>query len=104
VTVPILEPPVRDWYCPACKATDQTKQHGYHVRYHTCPKTRFLSIAMLPAGTAGKIIVHEREAYVGKELVQYDPEQGRPLVSAETIRDNGNDLIVYAPTARADAD
>ena len=42
MTIPILEPPVRDWYCPACKATDQTRQHGYHVRYHTCPKTRFL--------------------------------------------------------------
>lgn len=98
----LIEPPVTDWYCPACGLTDQTKVAGPHVRYHTCPKTRFLSIAMLRAGVAGKIVVHEREDYVGDELVQYDPEQGRPLVSAETIRDNGNDLIVYAPTARAD--
>ena len=103
MTVPILEPPIRDWYCPACKATDQTRQHGYHVRYHTCPKTRFLSIAMLPKGTAGKIVVHEREEYVGKEIVQYD-QAGRALVSAETVRDNGNDLIVFAPMARAATD
>ena len=103
MTIPILEAPIRDWHCPACGLTDRTQQHGYHVRYHTCPKTRMLSIAMLPAGTAGKIVVHEREEYVGKEIVQYD-QAGRALVSAETVRDNGNDLIVYAPMARASID
>lgn len=100
----LLPPPTKDWYCPACGLTDRTQQHGYHVRYHTCPKTRMLSIAMLPKGTAGKIVVHEREEYVGSEIVQYDPERGRPIVSAETIRDNGNDLIVFAPMATGTAE
>jgi hypothetical protein len=102
--IPLIEPPITNWVCPACKLTDQTKQHGYHVRYHTCPKMRFLSAPMVRQGTAAKLVVHEREAYIGKELVQYDPEQHRPLVSLETVRDNGNDLIVYAPTATASVD
>ena len=102
--IPLIEAPITDWVCPACKATDQTKQHGYHVRYHTCPKLRFLSAPMVKAGTAAKLEVHEWADDVGDELVQRDPERNRPIISLETTRDNGNDLIVFAPTARASAD
>jgi hypothetical protein len=101
MNVPILEPPVIDWYCPNCGATDTTKEMRVHVRYHTCPRLRFLSAPMVRKGIAAKVELHEREAYVGDELVQYDPERGRPIVSIETTRDEGNDLIVFAPTATA---
>lgn len=101
--IPILELPIRDWYCPACGQTDQTREAQPHTRFHTCPKLRFLSAPMLPVGTAAKIELHEREDYIGTEMVQFDPEQGRPIMNMETIRDEGTDLMVYAPTAHATA-
>jgi len=95
----ILEPPVREWYCPNCGLTDQTREALPHTRYHTCPKLRYLSAPMLPKGTKGKVEVHEREDYLGDEIVQTD-EAGRPLMNIETTRDEGNDLMVFAPLAR----
>ena len=104
--IPILEAPVVDWYCPNCGLTDQTRLPAgtVHVQYHTCPKLRFLSAPMVRKGVAAKVEVHEIEGYVGKELVQYDPEVGRPLMNIETVRDEGTDLIVFAPTAVASLD
>ena len=99
-----LVTPVTDWYCPNCGLTDQTRETGVHIRYHTCPRLRFLSAPMVRTGIAAKVELHERESYVGNELVQYDPERGRPIVSIETTRDEGNDLIVYAPTATGSVD
>ncbi len=93
--------PVREWYCPACGATDTTREARPHTRYHTCPRTRYLSIALLPKGTKAKVEVREREDYVGDETVQLDPELGRPVMSVVTTRDNGQDAMVFAPVATA---
>jgi hypothetical protein len=98
--IPILEPAVTEWYCPQCGATDQTRQAGPHQRWHTCPRLRMMSTPMLQKGTAGKIEAHDRDDYVNGELVQTDPE-GRPIMSLVTTRDNGQDCVVFAPTARA---
>jgi hypothetical protein len=54
---------------------------------------------MLPAGTRAKVEIVEREDYVGKEKVQLDPELGRPVMAVKTTRDDGQDVIVFAPTA-----
>ena len=100
--VPILELPVVDWYCPNCKATDQTREARIHIRYHICPKLRYLSAPMVRRGIAAKVELNEIEGYVGQELVQYDPERNRPIKNIETTRDEGNDIVVFAPTARVD--
>lgn len=105
MTAPILAFKPEEWWCPNCKVTDTIPHNpAVHVRYHTCPKLRYLSAPMVRRGIAAKVELHERESYVGNELVQYDPEQGRPIVSIETTRDEGNDLIVFAPTATASVD
>lgn len=101
MSVPIIAP-VRHWYCPQCGKTDSTVEARPHTRYHVCPKLRFLTAPMLPKGTAAKVELHEWGDYVGKELVQVDPERGRPVQSLVTTRDNGQDAIVFAPTAQAD--
>ena len=98
MTVPILALPVHDWYCPNCGLTQQTREARPHTRYHTCPKLRFLSAPMLPAGTKAKVEVHEREDYIGKGLPRLDAN-GRPLMNLETTRDDGTDLMVFAPAA-----
>ena len=96
----------QDWYCPACKLTDRTKGVApapglFTTRMHTCPKLRGLTAPMMPAHVKAKLVLHEREDYVGKELVQLDPERGRPVMNMETVRDEGTDMRVYAPTAVA---
>jgi hypothetical protein len=41
-----------------------------------------------------------REDYVGKEILRYDAE-GKPMASVEVTREDGNDVAVFAPCARA---
>lgn len=103
MTVPLLST-VRNWYCPECGKTDQTKESRPHTRFHDCPKLRGLSTPFLPAGTKAKHEIREREDYVGNEIVQLDPEKGRPVMSIVTTRDDGQDVRVFAPTATARSD
>jgi hypothetical protein len=101
--MPALLATYTDWYCPNCGKTDRTSQSGPHTRFHTCPRLRFLSAPMLRKGTAAKVVLTERQDYVGGELVRLDPERGRPIQNITTVRDSGQDCIVFAPTARAGA-
>jgi len=87
------------WYCPNCGKEDTTTEPLPHTRFHTCPKLRGLTAPMLPAGTKAKVEAREREDYVNGDQVQLDPERGRPVMSVVTTRDEGQDVIVFAPTA-----
>jgi hypothetical protein len=87
------------WYCPRCSAEDVTFESKPHTRFHACPGTRGLTVAFLPKGTKAKVTIEERQDYVGNELVQLDPEKGRPVMAVVTERDDGIDRMVYAPTA-----
>ncbi|MBE0636637.1 hypothetical protein IH601_11630 [Candidatus Bipolaricaulota bacterium] len=89
---------IQRWYCPNCHKEDVTKEARPHTRMHICPKLRGLTAPMIPAGSRAKVVAHGREDYVGNEIVQKDP-QGRPIMSIETVRDDGNDIRVFAPTA-----
>jgi len=95
----LLDTPVRDWYCPNCGKTDQTREYRPHTRYHTCPKLRYLSAPMLEAGIKAKVVLHEREDYVGHDVPQVDPERGRPIMNITTTRDDGQDAMVFAGLA-----
>ena len=99
--IPILAPAYRDWYCPSCGLTDRTNDPRIAMPMHPCPKLRGLMTPMLEQGTAGKIELREREDYIGDDLVQLDPEQGRPVMSMVTTREDGQDARIYVPTATA---
>lgn len=92
---------VTRWYCPNCRKEDVTHEARPHTRFHVCPGLRGLTAPLLPVGTAAKVELAEWGDYVGKELVQRDPERGRPVQSITTTRDDGQDAIVFAPTAQA---
>jgi hypothetical protein len=100
MTIPILAP-THLWECRLCGKTDVTHEPRPHSRLHACPRMRGLVTPMYPPGTKAKLEIHEREDYVGKEQVQLDPEMGRPVMSVVTTRDDGQDTIVFAPTATA---
>ncbi len=91
----------RRWYCPNCPEESITHEPGPHSRFHACRGLRGLTAPMIPAGTTAKVTAHEREDYVGTEDVQLDPELGRPVMSVVTEREDGQDVVVFAPTAHA---
>jgi hypothetical protein len=93
---------VRHWYCPNCLLEDTTTDPRPHSRFHTCPKMGNLTAPMLPAGTKAKVTAHERDDYVGNDIVRLN-DDGRPVMSITTEREDGQDVVVFAPTATASA-
>jgi hypothetical protein len=100
VTVPFLQPPVTRWECGHCNARDTTRQAGPHTRFHPCAGLGIVA-PMVPEGSGARTVAKEREDYIGSEQVQTNAA-GRPIMSVSTERPDGsNDLVVFAPTARA---
>jgi hypothetical protein len=95
----VLLNPVYEWTCPACKASYRTKR-VLSNRFHNCAKMKGLTTPMVPAGTKAKLTAHEREDYIGGDIVRLNDE-GRPVMSIVTTRDDGEDATVFAPTATA---
>jgi len=97
-----------DWRCPECGLESQSQEYMRPgvggARMHPCPKLRGLNVPMVRKEASARIVLHEREDYVGREAVQLDPERGRPVMSLETQHSDGHtDLIVYAPAATSSA-
>ena len=90
-----------DLHCPQCGKKARVKDMKQKsARMHQCPKLRGLVTAMVKESVKAEIVVHEREDYIGKTMVQLDPERGRPVMNMETRYPDGHtDLVVYAPAA-----
>lgn len=89
----------KDWYCPECGLRDTTEPTVPN-RWHQCPRLRFLNAPLVPVGINARIVLTEREDYVGADAgrVQLDPERQRPVMNMRVERaDGSNDTIVYAP-------
>lgn len=86
----------QEWYCPRCKEHAVTVDDK--VPFHHCAGLRGLFYGLIPVGQSAKVTAMEREDYIGTEDVQFDGE-GRPTMSVVTTRDDGQDCVVYAPTA-----
>lgn len=87
------------WYCKSCVFTDITNETEPHTRFHIC-KSNGLTMPMIQQGTNAKVELQVRGDYVGNELVTTD-QNGRPVMSVVTTRDDGQDCAVFAPTAQA---
>lgn len=99
MSVPLLVPESH-WECPNCSVTKVTREAQPHTAFHDCAGLAGLTAPMVAAGTRCKVEAREREDYVGGEDVRYDGN-GRPIMSVMTTRDDGQDLVVYAPTAHS---
>lgn len=84
------------WVCPNCPATAVTA--GTPNRFHNCPGLRGLLAPMVLDGVRCKVVAEERQDYIGPEDVRLDAG-GRPVMAVRTVRDDGDDLMVFAPTA-----
>lgn len=103
MNVPLLDA-TRRWHCTLCGQIHVTQQAGLIVPTHSCPALGGLSVPFLDDAVKSRLVVKDREDYVGKEIVQTDGN-GRPVMSIVTERaDGSNDCTVYAPTATAASD
>lgn len=84
------------WVCPNCPATAVTV--GQPNRFHNCPGLAGLLAPLVLEGVRCKVVAEEREDYVGREDVRLDAN-GRAVMAVRTVRDDGEDLAVFAPTA-----
>lgn len=99
----VLLRPEHRWECPNCDLQEVTYDQQPHTRFHRCPGLLGgMTAPMVPAGTKAKVTAHEREDYIGDELVQL--HNGRPVMSVITEREDGQDCAVFAPTARMRAE
>jgi len=86
-----------DWECPACGKTAQVSSR-YGMVVHRCPKMGGMTTPYVRKGVKAKHELRLREDYVGDETVQTD-DQGRPVMSIITTRDDGQDVRAFAPAA-----
>lgn len=84
------------WACPNCSHRDRTTGQGN--RFHRCPGLRGLLAPMVLDGTEARVRAVEREDFVGGEDVQTDGD-GRPVMAVKVTRADGEDVVVFAPTA-----
>lgn len=90
--------PVTRWECRSCAFRDVSREAQPHSRFHNCAGFGGLSMPMLREGDDSRLLVHEREDYIGREPVQY--ADGRPVMNAITEYGDGHtDCAVFAPTA-----
>jgi hypothetical protein len=66
---------------------------------HRCKGMAGLLVPLIARGVRADLRPVEREDYVGKEIVRVDAN-GRPIMAVKTIRNDGEDCHVFAPTAR----
>lgn len=95
----VLVTPVHHWRCPNCQLIETTVEARPHTRFHVCAGLHGLTAPMVPAGTQAKVEAKLREDYIGTEIVQTG-DDGKPYMSVTVTRDDGQDAVVYAPTAR----
>ena len=107
MTIPVL---TREqfWACPNCALEDRTTDARAQP-FHRCRGLAGLTAPLVPAGTRCQVTAHEREDYIGAELVQLHDMgrtdgKARPIAQIRTDRDEGQDCVVLAPTAHIRAE
>lgn len=101
MNVPILKPPETFWECAQCAARDVTREAQPHTRFHNCPAFGGALLPMTVEGAGSRVLLREREDYIGTEKVQMIND--RPVMSAVTEHSDGRvDAVVFAPSATAD--
>jgi hypothetical protein len=84
------------WVCPNCDRSEVTV--GADNRFHTCSGLAGLLAPMVLEGVRCEVRAVVREDYVGGEDVRYNGD-GQPVMSLKVVREDGEDCVVYAPTA-----
>ena len=98
----LLNVPPTHWECERCPCTDVTREARVHTRFHSCAAFGGAQLPMIVAGSGSRVVLREREDYIGAEHVQLISVDGRarPVMSAVTEHADGHtDAAIYVPTA-----
>ena len=94
--------PERHLSCPNCPAEGISRDpNPAHQVFHQCPGLRGLTAPMVEDGLDCKVEAVKREDYEGTDRAARDGE-GNVVMAVRTTRDDGEDRVVFAPTARND--
>lgn len=92
-----------DLHCTFCgeqrrvpQFRDPAGDATYEGEFHQCPSLGVYA-PLTVVGMSCEVEKHEREDYVGTDAAQCDND-GRPIMSVTTTRDDGTDCVVLAPT------
>lgn len=84
--------------CPNCPKSFWLDDSDQRVVIHRCTGQGGLTLPLVKDGLRARISLVEREDYIGRENPLM--HEGRPIMAAVITRDDGEDRIVFAPTAQ----
>jgi len=89
----------RLWQCNSCGRQHITKasRDGVQTPLHQCVGLAGTWVPFVPAHSDAIIRVEERQDYIGNDMVFHDAN-GRPIMSVYTMREDGEDCHILAPT------
>lgn len=89
----------RRWQCNACGRQHVTTSStdGVQTPMHQCAALAGTWVPFVPANSDAVVRVEERQDYIGKDTVFHDAN-GRPIMSVYTVREDGEDCHIFAPT------
>lgn len=87
----------KHWECPECGVQNVTHEARPHTQFHACSKLKGAWAPLIEAGIKAHLVVNEREDYIGTDIPQTD-EDGKVIKSITTIREDGEDCHILAPT------
>lgn len=92
----------KEWECPRCPQQHITNEAAPHLPYHQCPGMRGAFVPFVERGVKADLRINRREDYVGTDTVWTDGD-GIPVMSVTTMREDGEDCMVFAPCANVRA-
>lgn len=103
----VLLAPSHEYDCGFCSYREEAPPVAVPAgaivqRFHPCPGQGWLKVPLRPAGIRCEVRPVERGDYVGRDLVQRGTDGQVPMAFV-TVRDDGLDCAVLAPTATLDA-
>jgi hypothetical protein len=99
----LLNTPVVRWECQFCTAELATEGVPLEPLLHVCPGKAGFLMPMTQQGERVGVKTHEREDYIGNDIVRTDGE-GRPIMATTITHDDSEDRLVYVPTATTRSD
>lgn len=87
----------KHWECPKCPAQHVSNRPEIHTPLHNCPGVVGALIPFVEAGVKADFRINRREDYLGSDSAQTD-RNGVPVMSITTLREDGEDCTVLAPT------
>ena len=87
-----------NWQCNSCGMQHVEPARAEVITpMHACGGMAGAWVPFVPANSTARLRVEERQDYIGKDTPFVDAK-GRPIMSVYTMREDGEDCHILAPT------